>query len=110
MREVFLVSNENKNKAIDALKKDDMVSRGSIILKSAGSLEIDEEGYFLVLDAPEEAIKKAEELLKGIAEKYKDKESIEEKIKEDYQGQAEYSFPEGTKYSRYKRKAGKEKY
>ena len=82
MIEVFLVSNENKNKALDALKKDDMVSRGSIILRSAPSLEIEEDGFFIIVDGSDESIKKSEELLKDLAKKYKSKEKVEQKIKE----------------------------
>ncbi len=82
MREVFIVSTENKSKAEDALKKDEIVNRGSIVVRSAASLEIDEEGCFIILDAPEPAIKKASELLKGIAKTYKDRNSVLEMLDE----------------------------
>ena len=82
MREVFLVPAEHKSKAEDLLKKDDDISRGSITLKSPGSLDMDEDGYFIVLDASEERIKKAEQLLHGIATKYKHAKKVLEKIDE----------------------------
>ncbi|MEM7819440.1 MAG: hypothetical protein QXD48_01270 [Candidatus Aenigmatarchaeota archaeon] len=82
MKEVFLVSNENKNKVEDILKKDDNISRGSIIIRSASALDIKEDGYFILLDAPEDVIKKAEELVKNIANKYNKKEIIIKKIEE----------------------------
>ena len=82
MQEVFLVSSENKSKAEDILKKDDLISRGSIIIKIPASLDIKEDGYFFVLDAPEETIKLAEELLKNIAKKYKNKNEVMKKISE----------------------------
>ena len=41
MKEVFLVSSENKNKAEMELKKDDLVSRGSITIRAAASLGIE---------------------------------------------------------------------
>ena len=66
MKEVFLVSSENKNKAEMELKKDDLVSRGSITIRAAASLGIEEDGYFIVVDAPEEALKRAEGVMKEL--------------------------------------------
>jgi hypothetical protein len=82
MREVFIVSSDNKMKAEDLLKKDDLVSRGSIILKVASSLDIKEDGYFIILDASDEALKKAEELIKNIAKKYSKKDVVLERFDE----------------------------
>ena len=82
MREVFLVAAENKSKAEDLLRRDDEVSRGSITLKSPGSLDMDEEGYFIIIDASDERIKKAEHLLHGLATKYSHQEKVLEKIDE----------------------------
>ena len=80
MKEVFLVSSDNKNKAETELKKDDLVSRGSITVRSAESLGIKEDGYFIVVDASEEAIKQAERIMKGLGKKYKDREEVIEKV------------------------------
>ena len=63
MHEVFLVGMENKDKAERLLKADEEVNRGSISLRSAASLDINEEGYFIIIDCPAEAVKKAAELL-----------------------------------------------
>lgn len=82
MREVFLVSSENKNRAEMDLKKDDVVSRGSITIRAASSLDVKEEGYFIVVDAPEGAIKRAEEILKDLGKKYKGGEKVLQKIDE----------------------------
>ncbi|MCX6815570.1 MAG: hypothetical protein NT120_01840 [Candidatus Aenigmarchaeota archaeon] len=82
MKEVFLVKSENKQKVEDLLKKDDVVSRGSITIKVPASLDIKEDGYFFILDVGEEAMKKAEELIKGIAEKYKNGKKVIEKVEE----------------------------
>jgi len=82
MKEIFLVSSENKAKAEEAVKKDDLVSRSSIVVRSADSLEIKEDGYFIIIDGKDEAIKKAEELLKDLAKKYKKKEIVEKKMQE----------------------------
>ncbi len=82
MKEIFLVSSENKAKAEEAVKKDDLVSRSSIVIRSAASLEIKEDGYFIIIDGKDEAIKKAEESLKELAKKYKKKEIVEKKMQE----------------------------
>ena len=82
VKEVFLVSKDNKSKAEDALKKDDVISRGSITLKEASSLGIEKEGYFIIIDVSEEAMKKAQELLKELAEKYEKKDEVLAKIQE----------------------------
>ena len=82
MKEVFLVSAENKNRAEMELKKDDLVSRGSITIKSAASLGITEDGYFIVVDASHEALKRAEEIMKPLGAKYKHAKEVIEKIEE----------------------------
>lgn len=82
MREVFLVPSESKNKAEMELKKDDLVSRGSIVIRSPESLDIKEEGYFIVIDASEAAMARAEEIMKGLGTRYKDKEKVLQKIDE----------------------------
>ena len=45
MREVLEVPSENKSKVEDILKRDDEVSRGNITVKSASSLDIEEDVY-----------------------------------------------------------------
>jgi len=79
---VFHVSDEKKNKAEMILKGDDEISRGSIIVRSCRSLDIDEDGYFIVLDCSEHCINKAKELLKELAEIYKDEKKVLDKIEE----------------------------
>ena len=82
MKRVFFVSNENKSRAELALKSDDEISRGSITVKSAASLGIEKDGYFIIIDAGEHAIKKAEELLKGVAEKYSKPGEVLDRVEE----------------------------
>lgn len=82
MREVFKVSNENKSKVEDMLKKDEEINRGSIVVRSASSLNINEDCYFIVLDAPEDKIEKAKELVKELAEPYKDAKKVLSKLDE----------------------------
>lgn len=80
--EVFIVGSENKNKAEMLLRSDDLISRQSITVRLATALGIKEDGYFILIDGSDESVKKAEELLKGVAEKYKNRETVIEKIKE----------------------------
>lgn len=82
MREVLEVPSENKSKVEDTLKKDDEVSRGSITVKSASSLDIEEDVYFIIIDASEERIKHAKELVKGFAKPYKNAIKVLEKLDE----------------------------
>lgn len=82
MKEVFLVSSENKNRAETELKKDDLVSRGSITVRSAESLDMKEDGYFIVIDASEAAVARAEEILKELGTRYRDKDKVLRKIEE----------------------------
>jgi hypothetical protein len=82
MKEVFLVKTENKQKVEDMLKKDDIISRGSITIKSPSSIDMKEDGYFFILDMPESSLKRVEELVKGLAEKYKDRETVISRVQE----------------------------
>ena len=82
MKEVFLVLAENKDKAENALRTDDLVSRQSIVVRSAPHLDINEEGYFIIIDGSEAAIKKAHELLDKLAKRYEQKEKVLAKVEE----------------------------
>ncbi len=82
MKEVFLVSSENKDKAENILRTDDLISRQSIIVRSAPYLDIDEEGYFIIIDGSEAAIKMAHKLLDKLAKRYEHKEKVIAKVEE----------------------------
>jgi len=82
MRVVYLLPAENKAKAEELLKKDDAVNRGSITIRSALSLDIEEDGYFIVYDGSDEAVKLADGLLKGLAERYKKAVDVLRKLDE----------------------------
>ena len=82
MKEVFLVPSENKDKAEAALRGDDLVGRQSIIVRSAPYLDIDEEGYFIIIDGSEAAISRAHELLDKLAKKYEHKDKVIKKVQE----------------------------
>ena len=89
MKIVFTVKSDQKQKAEDLLKQDDEINRGSIVVRSASSLDINEDCYFILLDANEHIIEKAKHLLKGIAEIYKHAEKVIEKINEQENAAAE---------------------
>jgi hypothetical protein len=91
MKEVFLVSGDNKLKAENVLRKDDLINRGSITIKEARGLGIDKDGYFIIIDCPEEGLKKAGELLKGLAEKVENKEEVLKKV-DDQENSATEGF------------------
>ena len=80
---VFLVSNENKAKAEQILKQDNEINRGSINIRQCGSLDIDEDGYFIIVDANDEALKKAKKLLKELVTVYEKKEDVLEKLEKE---------------------------
>jgi len=82
MREVFETAAENKSKAEDLLKGDEEINRGSITLRAASSLGIDEDCYFIILDAPHENIEKAKKLLHGLAKPYKHAQKVLDKLDE----------------------------
>ncbi|MBI5061016.1 MAG: hypothetical protein HZB67_01760 [Candidatus Aenigmarchaeota archaeon] len=89
MREVFLVKKENKAKAEETLKKDDIVSRQSFAFRECAALGAKEDGYLIIIDASPEAMKLAEQLLKGIAEKYKHSSEVLKKFDESEESAAE---------------------
>jgi hypothetical protein len=82
MKQVFLVASENKSKAEALLKEDEEINRGSISVKMPESLDMKEDGMFIIIDCSEEMVKKAEELLKDVAEVYEKKEEVIKKIKD----------------------------
>ncbi len=82
MREVFKVDSDKKMKAEETLRRDEEINRGSIVVKSAASLDINEDCYFIIVDVPEDKLPKAKELLKDLAEIYKEKEKVLDKLDE----------------------------
>ncbi|KAA0001999.1 MAG: hypothetical protein FE048_04610 [Thermoplasmata archaeon] len=78
---IFEIKKENEN-IVDEIKKDDLVSRQSIWTRDAKSLGIEGNSIFLKIEGDEEAIKKAEEILKEKAKKLEggEKEKVNEKF------------------------------
>lgn len=82
MREVWIVTSDKRPKAEEVLKKDDLVARQSIFVRSAGTLGIDAEGFFIIMDGSEKALARAGELLKDLAKKYDKKDIVLQKFDE----------------------------
>ena len=81
---IFEIKKKNES-VIEEIKKDDMVSRQSIWTRDAKSLSIEGESIFLKIEGDEEAIKKAEEILKEKARKLEgeEREKVNEKFVAD---------------------------
>ena len=82
----ILFFTKEKAKVEEIVKNDDLVSRQSLTIRSADSLDINEkfsDGYFFLIEGSEGAISKAKELLKDIAEVVENGEKIIQKIKEE---------------------------
>lgn len=88
MKIVFAVKSDKKSEAENLVRADDLVNRQSITIRSADSMDMGkdyENSYFIMVEGSEEALHKAEELLKDIAKKLEEKDAniIAEKIKEE---------------------------
>ncbi len=84
---IFSVKKEDIDK-VDEILKDDVVSRQSIVVRNADALNIKKDVQFILIEGDQKAIKKAEELFKGIGKKEKSKK-IYEKFKEEENDVAE---------------------
>ena len=84
---IFSVKKEDIDK-VDEILKDDVVSRQSIVVRNADALNIKKDVQFILIEGDQKAIKKAEELFKGIGKKEKSKK-IYEKFKEEEKDVAE---------------------
>ncbi|MDI6855640.1 MAG: hypothetical protein QMD21_02490 [Candidatus Thermoplasmatota archaeon] len=80
---VFRVE-KDKIVKIDDVLKDELVSKQSIAVRDAQGLGINKDFRYVLIEGSNEALKKAEELFKGIGEKEKEQEAekIYNKIKE----------------------------
>ena len=81
MKEVWLVKGE-KNKVENILKGDDTTSRHSISFHDLATMNLGE-GYVLVVDAPEDVLKRVESLCGGMIEKFDKKDEVLKIIKEN---------------------------
>jgi hypothetical protein len=77
MKAVFFVEKLKYGGAKNRLYADEVVSRQSITTRDNSSLGKKDEGYYVLLDGDEEAIKKAREILKGTGKELKGNEEKE---------------------------------
>ena len=84
MKAVFFVEKENYGTAKNKVYGDDVVSKQSITIKEAASVDMKGEGYYFLINGDEDSLKKAEELLADSAKKVEgaDKEKVEKIISE----------------------------
>ena len=85
---VFEIEKENED-MIEEVKKDDLISRQSIWTRDAKSFAIEGNKIFLKIEGSEDAIKKAEEILKGKRLPKEKEEEINKKFVEDEEAASE---------------------
>jgi len=87
---ITFVKRENVAKAEQILKRDELVSRQSITVKDASSLEIKKEGSFFLINGAEDGIAKAKELIKEFIEEINQEllSEAKEKIKQEEEAAA----------------------
>lgn len=74
MKAVFFIEKDKFGGAKTKLYADELVSKQSITTRDNSAIGKDKEGYYVLLDGGEEAIKKARELLKDVAKELKGKD------------------------------------
>jgi hypothetical protein len=91
MKAVFFINMENYSKARNIVYTDDVVARQTVNFREARALGLHKDGYYLEIDGPHEAIKRAKEILGGMAKEAegKEKEDVLRKIKEEEEKAAE---------------------
>ncbi len=77
MKNVWKV--KEKNKVENILKSDDITSRHSIMFRDLSTMGLGE-GYVLIMDAPEDVLRRVEELCKDLLEKCDKKDDILKEI------------------------------
>ena len=87
MEWMTFVKKENVKKAEEILKKDDIASRQSIVIKDAKGLSIEEDGSFFKINGDEEGIERCKELIKEFIQEI-DEEKIN-KAKEEIKKEEE---------------------
>lgn len=89
---IFEIKRE-KEKEMDALKEDDIVSRQSITIRDAKSLGMEGESIYIKIEGSDEAIERAEEIVKekSLGKKLSEDEAkpIDDKIKEEEESASE---------------------
>lgn len=90
MEAIFRIPKDKYSGLKEAVTSDEVLSKQSLTFRDNESLDIEEKGYYLLIDGSEEAIKKAREVLEGAEElKGGDAEKLIEKIKSQEESAAE---------------------
>ena len=91
MKAVFFIQMENYSKAKNIVYMDDVVARQTVNFREARALGFPKDGYYLEIDGPHEAIKRAKEILGAMAKEAegKEKEDVLHKIKDEEDRAAE---------------------
>ena len=84
MKVVFFVKKDNQAQAKNKVYGDDVVSRQTIIIRDNASLGIKKDGYYMQIEGNDDALKHAEKILKGLADKMggKDAKQVMDAIEE----------------------------
>lgn len=83
MEYICFVPKDKVKEAEHLLKKDDVASRQSIIIRDAKSLEIDESGSFFLVSGSDEGVERAKEILKEFSQSSDNLDLAKNKIKEE---------------------------
>ncbi len=93
MKAVFFIEKDKYGGAKNKLYADDVVSKQSITVRDNTAVGKDKDGYYVLIDGDDEAVKKAEEILKDVSKKLSDKEAGEiEKAIESQESSAADGF------------------
>jgi hypothetical protein len=74
MRIVWLVSDDKLDQVKDKLLKDDLIARQSVTIRSARSLDFNNDGSYIYISGSGEAIERAKELVKESVENLEENE------------------------------------
>ena len=86
MKVVFKIASGKRAEAENIVKSDDMISRQSITVRASESLGLSGKlgsCYVMIIDGSDEAVERAKELLKDMAEIIEDNQAVIDKIKEE---------------------------
>jgi 6-phosphogluconate dehydrogenase (decarboxylating) len=67
MKAVFFIQKEKQGQAKGKVYGDELVSKQTIILRDSSALGMKKDGYYLMIDGEDDAVKKAKEILKDSA-------------------------------------------
>lgn len=74
MKAVFFAGKDNYGQAKSKVYGDELLSKQSITVRDNAAIGMKKEGYYIMIEGEEEAIKQAKEILKGLADQLSGKE------------------------------------